>query len=223
MSPTHRNHCCGCIPLRFAVAIFSVLALALGAASLWNVLRVGVLTDSTARITAYVATAIYGILGVSGLFSVFFKKYALAKNFSVLWWTTTVLVILLSGTNMVLLATREKDEVKGICQTNLLSENNKYLGGVGVYDPATLVDDVENCYRFVLVFAGAAMAVQVLVMMVGGWVASRYTSEIKHRKDGLAYAYGQGYGPITANQAGQTQPLVAHPYTQPSGSKGEWQ
>ncbi|KAF9946581.1 hypothetical protein BGZ72_000202 [Mortierella alpina] len=196
MSPSHRNYCCGCIPLRFAVAIFSILALALGAASLWNVLRVGVLT---------------------GLFSVFFKKYALAKNFSVLWWTVTVLVILLSGTNMVLLATREKDEVKGICQRNLLSEN------VGLYDPTTLAGDVENCYRFVLVIAGAAMAVQVLVMMVGGWVASRYTSEIKHRKDGLAFTYGQGYGPITSSQAGQTQPLVAHPYTQPGGSKGEWQ
>ncbi|KAF9980324.1 hypothetical protein BGZ75_008568 [Mortierella antarctica] len=202
MSPTHRNYCCGCIPLRFAVAIFSILALALGAASLWNVLRVGVLT---------------------GLFSVFFKKYALAKNFSVLWWTVTILVILLSGTNMVLLATREKDEIKGICQTDLLSENDKYLGGVGLYDPATLAVDVENCYRFVLVMAGVAMAVQVLVMMVGGWVASRYTSEIKHRKDGLAFTYGQGYGPLTGNQAGQTQPLVAHPYTQPSGSKGEWQ
>ncbi|KAG0200706.1 hypothetical protein BGX28_006301 [Mortierella sp. GBA30] len=208
MSATNRNYCCCCIPFRFAVAIFSILALALGGASLWNILRVGV-TDSAAKIAAYVATAVYLILGLSGLFSVVFKKYALAKNFSVLWWTVTILTTILACVGVVLLATREKDEAKGICRASLLRDNTYPDTPAG---STALEDDVDSCFKYVMIFAGAGTAVQVLVMLVGGWVASRYTSEVKHRKDGLIYGPVQG-------QVGQTQPLVAHPYTQPGDKR----
>ncbi|KAG0252920.1 hypothetical protein BG011_006688 [Mortierella polycephala] len=210
MSPTHRNYCCFCIPFRLAVAVFSVLAIGLGGLCLWNVWRLDI-EDNTAKIVSYVATSIYGILGLSGLFSVIFKRYALAKNFSVLWWTVTVLTTILACVNMVLLATKEKDQVKSICQTTLLSKGSETTGESGIYPADVLADDVDNCYKYVLIIAGAAMAVQVLVMLVGGWVASRYTSEVKHRKSGLTYIYGQGY------VQPQAQSSAAHPYTSVGG------
>ncbi|KAI1313926.1 hypothetical protein EDD11_002390 [Mortierella claussenii] len=213
MSPAHRSYCCYCIPFRFAVAIFSILALALGGTSIWTVLRSGI-TDSTTRIAAYVATGVYGLLGVSGLVSVVFKRYALAKNFSVFWWTVTCLVIILSVINLIFVATSEKDAIKGVCQTNLLRDSDKYQGR---YDPVALADDVDLCYKWVLIVSGIGVALQVLIMMVGGYVASHYTSEVKHHKEGLTYTYGQGYGPVTPQSSQYPPYQPAHPYTHISG------
>ncbi|KAF9914937.1 hypothetical protein BX616_007277 [Lobosporangium transversale] len=212
MTKANRSYCCCCVPFRFAVAIFSTIALALGGASLWSVLRVGT-TDSTTRIAAYIATGVYGLLGVAGLISVFFKKYALAKNFSVLWWTVTFLVTVLSVINIIFLATREKEAVMGLCRTQLLKDDDRYFGP---YDPNSLFEDVDGCYRWVMIITGICTAVQVVLMAIGGWVASKYTSEVKHHKEGLTYTYGQGYGPVTSQpQHPPYQP--AHPYTHISG------
>lgn len=148
--------------------------------------------DNIPKIAAYIAAGVYCLLGLAGLFAVLFKRYGLAKNFSVLWWTVTVIVTCLSIASVVLLATRERDEVEELCRSELLTDNIKYPGGK--YDPATLADDVSYCYRGVMIIAGASLGVQVLVMAICGWVASRYTSEVKHRKD-----LGQtifGYGPV---------------------------
>ncbi|KAG0350187.1 hypothetical protein BC939DRAFT_452983 [Gamsiella multidivaricata] len=221
MAPTHRDYCCFCIPFRLGVTIFSLLALALGGFSIWSVLRAGV-TDSTAKTVAYVSTGIYGILGVSGLMSVIFKRYALAKNFSVLWWTVTVLITILSTFSMIFLATRAKDEVKSICQADLLQNEND-SGAVGL---ATLADDVEACYKYVLLIAGVGTAVQVLVLLVGGWVASRYTGEVKCYRRGKSFTNGQTCGSVQVNplQSFNQQPQgypSAHPYMH-ADSKGEW-
>ncbi|GJJ69503.1 hypothetical protein EMPS_01849 [Entomortierella parvispora] len=204
-----RNHCCFCIPYRLAVAFFSILSLALGAATLWNVLRTGSkITDSTSKIAAYVATGVYGLLGVCGLFSVFFKRYALAKNFSVLWWTVTVLTTVLAIAGTILLATREKDEVKTLCQSQLLEDDHsgKYSSTTG---GLALANDVDDCYKWTMIFAGVATAVQLFLMSVGGFVASQYTREVKFEKEGLSYIYGQGY------LQPQAPVPSAHPYTHP--------
>lgn len=148
--------------------------------------------DNIPKIAAYIAAGVYCLLGLSGLFAVLFKRYGLAKNFSVLWWTVTIVVTCLSIASVILIATRERDEVEALCRTELLEDASKYPGGV--YDPATLADDVSYCYRGVLIIAGTSLGVQVLIMAICGWVASRYTSEVKHRKD-----LGQtifGYGPV---------------------------
>ncbi|KAF9302236.1 hypothetical protein BGZ74_005613 [Mortierella antarctica] len=188
---SHRDYCCCCIPLRFAVLIISIIALGLGGLSLWSVLHAG-MTDQIPKIAAYIAAGVYFLLGLAGLFAVLFKRYGLAKNFSVLWWTVTIVVTCLSIASVVLLATRERDEVEFLCRTELLTDNAKYPGGK--YDPATLAEDVSHCYRSVMIIAGASLGAQVLIMAICGWVASRYTSEVKHRKD-----LGQtifGYGPV---------------------------
>ncbi|KAG0321282.1 hypothetical protein BGZ99_004023 [Dissophora globulifera] len=222
MAPKHnRSYCCCCIPFRLAVALFSILALALGGASLWAVLRAG-LTDSKSKIAAYIATGVYGVLGISGLVAVCFKRYALAKNFSVLWWIVTILTTILSVVSIILFATNEKDEVKAICKTDFLNDATKNLGGF--YSPAALDADVDSCYKHVMIAAGVSTAVQVLVMMVGGWVASRYTSEAKHMRLGVTYTFGKGYGPVQplVEPQGQAPPFQpAHPYTH-IGGKSEW-
>ncbi|KAF9427410.1 hypothetical protein BGZ94_004952 [Podila epigama] len=206
-----RDYCCCCIPLRFAVLIISFIALALGGASLWSVLYAGY-SDYIPKIAAYVATGVYGILGLSGLFAVLFKRYGLAKNFSVLWWTVTVVVTALSILSVVLLATRERDEVEILCRVELLNDSEKYPGGA--YQGDVLADDIRYCYRTVLLIAGVSLGVQVFVMAICGWVASRYTSEVKHRKN-----LGQtifGYGPVVQSPPSpsqQQQPgQQAYPY-----------
>ncbi|KAF9112309.1 hypothetical protein BGX27_003628 [Mortierella sp. AM989] len=216
MLAQNRNYCCFCIPFRFAVAILSLLALALGGGSLWLILKAGI-TETSYKIAAYIATGVYGLLGISGLCAVIFKRYALAKNFSILWWTVTVVVSVLSILNIVLLATRGKDEIRGICQANLLAYDDKYHG-----DTASLAADVDGCYKYWLIGAGVGVFVQVIVMSIGGWVASKYTSEVKHQKEGLGYTYGQGYGPVHPQpQPHLHQQSAAHPYTN-LGAKGGW-
>ncbi|KAF9346837.1 hypothetical protein BGX26_001660 [Mortierella sp. AD094] len=214
MHSPHRSHCCFCIPFRFAVAILSLLSLAIGGLGLWFVLKTG-FTDSSYRIPAYVATGIYCLIGVSGLCAVIFKKYALAKNFSVLWWTVTVVVSILSIINIILLATRGKEETMDNCKANLLLYDDKYIAGK--YDPADLAADVDTCANFLLIAAGAGFAIQFIVMSIGGWVASMYTSEVKHQKEGLVYTYGQGYGPVHPQpQPHPHQHSPAHPCTKVS-------
>ncbi|KAG0306825.1 hypothetical protein BGZ98_001623 [Dissophora globulifera] len=152
----------------------------------------------TSKITTYVSTAVYGILGLSGLLSAFIKTYGLAKNFSVLWWSFTIVVTILSVINIVIVATKEKDALHTVCQNDLL-QTDKYSSGV--YDPQELSDDVQSCYNVVLTVAGVSLAIQVLVMSICGWVASRYTSEVKHMHDGVAYEHS-----VPANEQEQ------HPY-----------
>lgn len=150
----------------------------------------------------------YGLLGISGLVSVFFKRYALAKNFSVLWWTVTVLTTILAIIGTVFLATREQAEVKTICQSDLLDDDHtgKYTTANGGLQ---LADDVNSCYKWTMIIAGVAIAIQFLIMSIGGFVASRYTREVKYEKEGLSYTYGQGY------LQPQAQVPSAHPYTHP--------
>ncbi|KAF9934983.1 hypothetical protein FBU30_009406 [Linnemannia zychae] len=214
MSPTHRNYCCCCIPYRVAVLIVSIFALAFGGMTIWSFVRSGI-TDSTTKWSSYVLAGIYILLGVSGLFAVLIKKYAVAKNFSVLWWTATVLITILSVIGIVFLATREQDEVKGLCQAALLEDNAKYQGP---YSTAELAEDVATCYRTVMIIVGVVTSVQLFLMIVGGSVASSYTSEAKHRKNGLTYTYGQGYAFLQPQpqppmgQVPQPQYQKTHPY-----------
>ncbi|KAF9902857.1 hypothetical protein EC991_004477 [Linnemannia zychae] len=215
MSPTNRNYCCCCIPYRVAVLIVSLFALAFGGVNLWNILRSGI-TDATTRYSMYALACVYLLLGVSGLCAVLIKKYAIAKNFSVLWWTATVLITILSVAGIVLLATREQEEVKGLCQAAILEDNPKYQGNP--YNTTELAEDVASCYRTTMIVIGVVTSVQLFLMMVGGSVASSYTSEVKHRKNGLTYTYGQGYAflqPQPQPPMQQTQPQQyqkTHPY-----------
>ncbi|KAG0333850.1 hypothetical protein BG004_000674, partial [Podila humilis] len=134
-------------------------------------------------------------------------RYGLAKNLSVLWWTVTILTTLLSIASVILLATRERDEVQELCRVELLEDHEKFPPGR--YNFISLEDDVKYCYRGVLIIAGVSLGIQVLVMSICGWVASRYTSEVKHRKD-----LGQtifGYGPVVNSPPGPTQ-QQGYPY-----------
>ncbi|KAF9103174.1 hypothetical protein BGX29_003693 [Mortierella sp. GBA35] len=176
MSPSsHRDYCCCCIPLRFGVFIISLIALGLGGFNFWSVMRQANV-DQTSRIAAYVATGVYAIVGLSGMMSVLFKVYPLAKNFSVLWWTTTIVVTILSIISIALLGTSEKDNFRDACRLAIVDDKS-------VYNPMTLEDDINVCYKGGLIIAGIALAVQSVVMSLCGWVASRYTSEVKHMHD----------------------------------------
>jgi len=164
-----------------------------------------------------VLSGIYILLGVSGLFAVLIKRYPVAKNFSVLWWTATVLITILSVLSIVLLATREQDEIQGLCRAELLEDDPKYQAG-NSYTPESLSEEVAHCYRTAMIIIGVVTTVQLFLMIVGGSVASSYTSEAKHRKHGLTYTYGQGYAflqpqpqPPSAMQA-QPQYQKTHPY-----------
>ncbi|KAG0239621.1 hypothetical protein B0O80DRAFT_457353 [Mortierella sp. GBAus27b] len=194
MSP-YRGKLCFCIPFRFAVCIFSILALGLAGCSIWSVFRVKI-EDQVPRIVYIVAACVYSILGVSGLVAVLFKRYALAKNFSVLWWTVTLIVTALSIAGTVLLATREKDQVMNLCATEL----------VGTYYGPGSGGDVDDCYKYVMTILGSITAVQTVIMLIGGMVASRYTREVSQRMDAFVpppMAYSK------------PEPLLqpAHPYT----------
>ncbi|KAF9343378.1 hypothetical protein BGX34_006839 [Mortierella sp. NVP85] len=166
------------------------------------------MTDKIPKIAAYVTAAVFLLLGVSGLAAVFIKKYALAKNFSVLWWTVTLVTTALSVTNLILLATREKDDVKTVCESNLLQEYYRLYGDT--FATGTLAGDVDKCYKWVMIIVGVVTGIQLFVMIIGGAVASRYTREVRQRFDAISPpvfapgAYGQKVEPLL-------QP--AHPYT----------
>ncbi|KAF9409164.1 hypothetical protein BGZ76_005727 [Entomortierella beljakovae] len=208
---TQRSYCCFCIPYRLAVAIFSVLTLALGGSSIWFVLDTGI-TDTPYRINAFIFTGVCGLLGISGICAVTFKKYALAKNFSVLWWTVTFISTVLGIANIILLATRQKDEAKAVCQLTYSKVDH------GDY---ALPEFVDACYKYLLIGSGVGLFIVVLIMSAGGWVASRYTREVKHQKEGMSYTYRQGYGPLHPQPQPHLQPnSTAHPYTNLSPKSG---
>ncbi|KAG0272423.1 hypothetical protein BGZ95_011824 [Linnemannia exigua] len=157
------------------VFLISLIALVLGGFSLWATLRQAD-ADQTSKISGYVTTGIYGLLGASGLFSVMCKVYPLAKNFSVLWWTVTVLSTLLNIASIVIAATSQKENVRAVCRVEIRADPAKY-------NPLTLEDDVDSCYKTGLIIIGVALAVQCIIMSLCGWVASRYVGEVKHMHD----------------------------------------
>ncbi|KAF8925873.1 hypothetical protein BGZ58_000395 [Dissophora ornata] len=160
--------CCGLWP-RLAVAVISLLALVLGGGNLWNTLRIGI-TGSTPKITAYTAMGMYCLPGISGLFTVIFnRKKEIPDGFMVLWWTVTICITILAVTHIVLLGTIDKDNAKAICRNSLLTENDR---GVH-YGSQALADDVDNCYKSIMIDTGIALAVQVLIMSICGYVANK--------------------------------------------------
>ena len=138
------------------------------------------LSDQSSKIAAYISTVVYGILGVSGILCVTFKKYGLAKNFSTLWWVVTIAVTLLAICDLIFVGVSSKDYIRSVCQQELLLTDKYSSGNV---DAGQLSDDVDSCYRTVVMTGGIVLAVQLLVMSLCGWVASRYTSEVKHQHD----------------------------------------
>lgn len=139
-------------------------------------------SDQSSKIAAYISTVVYGILGLSGLLCVLYKKYGLAKNFSNLWWAVTIAVTLLAICKLIFVGVSSKDYIRSVCQQELLL-TDKYNGSFGDVDAGQLNDDVDSCYRTVMMMGGIALAVQLLVMSLCGWVASRYTSEVRYQHD----------------------------------------
>ncbi|KAG0048286.1 hypothetical protein BGZ83_006724 [Gryganskiella cystojenkinii] len=178
MAPKH-DRCCCCIPLRFGVFLISLIAIIIGALNLWSGLRTGN-EDNSSKISAYVSTAVYALLGLSGMLSVIFKTYAVAKNFSVLWWTVTIIVSILAIIKMILIGVSAKDDIRLLCQQALLTTDQYSSGN---YDPATLSADVDTCYKAELLTSGLALAIQVVIMSLCGWVASRYTREVREEHE----------------------------------------
>ncbi|KAG0200143.1 hypothetical protein BGX28_006695 [Mortierella sp. GBA30] len=143
--------------------------------------------DTTSKIPGIISLIVYGILGISGLLSVIFKTFTLAKNFSVCWWSVTIVASLLSLVNVILLATKSKNDIKEHCATGPSNERVDWNG------------DIDSCYRFVMLVAGLSLAIEVIVMSLCGVVASRYTRQVKHQNDGPDY--GQIPPPKSSNNA----------------------
>ena len=114
------------------------------------------------------------------MLSVFFKTYGVAKNFSSLWWFVTIVVSIMAIIKIIFVGVSSKDEVRSACQQSLLT-TDKYSSGN--YNPATLSKDVDSCYRAAILTAGLALAIQVLVMSLCGWVASRYAREVQEQHE----------------------------------------
>ncbi|KAF9435809.1 hypothetical protein BGZ76_005493 [Entomortierella beljakovae] len=179
MARPNRDYCCCCIPLRGAVVIISLIVLAIGGLNLWSILRVDS-TDTTSKIAGYISAGVYGLLGICGILCALIKTYALAKNFSVLWWTVTIITTILAVINVILTATRDKETLQGVCRYTLINDpglNHNYD------DIDVLEKDVQTCYNLYIVIAGISLGIQVLLMSLFGWVASRYTGEVKHMHD----------------------------------------
>lgn len=119
----------------------------------------------------------HAILGISGLLSVFFKTYSLAKNFSTLWWSCTLVTALLSIVSIALLLTKDKQHYRDICLVELVKTEsgvNKF-----VQNTTSLDKDVDACYKAVVISFGIATALEISVMAFCGWIASRSTRQTK--------------------------------------------
>ena len=132
-------------------------------------------TEGSQKAIAYLSFAVHTILCISGLMSVFFKTYSLAKNFSTLWLSFTIVTSLLSIANLLLLLTKNKEHVKDVCLTELLTTTSgadKFLK-----NPAYFDKDVDSCYRAIVIGYGIATAIEISVMVFCGWIASRSTRQ----------------------------------------------
>ncbi|KAF9967407.1 hypothetical protein BGZ70_009654 [Mortierella alpina] len=171
-----RDRFCCCIPLRFAVFIISIVSIGIGAMHLGVALR-NKDAEGSQKSTAYISFAVHAILGISGLLSVFFKTYSLAKNFSTLWWSCTLVTVLLSVASLVLLLTKNKAHYKDVCAVELstaVSNTNRLVQNT---PPST--KDVDNCYKLIVVSYGIVTALEISVMVFCGWIASRSTRQTK--------------------------------------------
>ncbi|CAO3564766.1 unnamed protein product [Mortierella alpina] len=171
-----RDRFCCCIPLRFAVFIISIISIGIGAMHLGVALR-NKDAGGSQKSTAYISFAVHAILGISGLLSVFFRTYSLAKNFSTLWWSCTLVTVLLSIASIILLLTKNKEPYKDMCAAQLsneISHTNKLVQKTTPSDK-----DVDNCYRLIVISYGISTALEISVMVFCGWIASRSTRQTK--------------------------------------------
>ncbi|KAG9322662.1 hypothetical protein KVV02_007929 [Mortierella alpina] len=182
--PSRDRFCC-CIPLRFAVFVISVVAIGIGAMRLGVTLREKD-AERSQKITAFISFAVYAILGISGLLSVFFKTYSFAKNFSTLWWSCTLVTALMSIASLVLLLTTNKKYYKAICQIKL--DNDPDVNKINRDSTSSSFQmSVDLCYKTIVISYGITTAIELLVMVFCGWIASRSTRQTK--RDEIAQGY----------------------------------
>ncbi|KAF9098586.1 hypothetical protein BGX23_005889 [Mortierella sp. AD031] len=170
-----RSYCCGYIPYRIGVLIISLIAAAFGGYTL-AIMANDTKSTSSSKVGGYIGGSIYLLLAFFGILSVAFKIYPLVKNFSVLWWGATVLTTILNTLTIILLATSAKDFARDACY-------NAQVEAFDYYDAKVLELDVDACYKNWMVVVGVSMGVEALIMCLCGFVASRYTSEVKHMYD----------------------------------------
>ncbi|KAI1316873.1 hypothetical protein EDD11_009363 [Mortierella claussenii] len=169
MAAPDRDLCCCCIHLRLAVAVISLIYLAIIAATTYQKYVANDIGDHTAKIVIFVSAGLQVLIALLGLLSAITKSVSITKIFSILWWCLTAVVLALSIGNVVLVAKDDRTAIEDACRQDLKPSN-----GNNVTD-----SEAYNCYRTVVVISAVVLGIQFVLMCLFGWVIQRFLREVK--------------------------------------------
>ncbi|KAF9364556.1 hypothetical protein BGX34_001167 [Mortierella sp. NVP85] len=164
-----RDVCCCCIRLRLAVAIISLLYLAIAAATTYQKYVANDTGNQTAKIIIFVSGGVQVFIGFLGLLSAITKSVFITRTYTFLWWLLTLVVLGFSVANLYFIVKNDRSEIEKSCRDGAKPTD----GGV------VSEDDVNNCYRVVVIISAVVLAVQFIIMCLFGWVNQRFLREVK--------------------------------------------
>lgn len=109
------------------------------------------------------------LVGILGLLSAITKSVFITKTYTFLWWCLTLAVLGFSVASLYFVVKNDRPEIEKSCRDGFTPKD----GGV-VTD-----EDVNNCYRAVVIISAVVLAVQFVVMCLFGWINQRFLREVK--------------------------------------------
>ncbi|KAF9435808.1 hypothetical protein BGZ76_005492 [Entomortierella beljakovae] len=164
-----RDLCCCCIKLRPAIAVISLIYLAIIGATSYQKYSANDVGDNVAKTVIYVSCGLQVIIALLGLLSAATKSVKITTGFSYSWWILTLIVLGLSIVNIVYVAKNDRTAIEDECRRVIKPSN-----GIEVTD-----SEVYNCYRTTVVVSAVVLGIQFLIMCVIGWIINRFLREVK--------------------------------------------
>lgn len=106
-------------------------------------------------------------IALLGLLAAITKSVFITRTYTFLWWCLTLAVLGFSAASLYFVIKNDRSAIEQGCRD-------------GFKDREVVEDeDVNNCYRLVVIISAVVLAVQFLIMCLFGWVNQRYLREVK--------------------------------------------
>lgn len=125
--------------------------------------------NQTAKIILFTSGGLQVFIALLGLLAAITKSVFITRTYTFLWWCLTLAVLGFSVANLYFVIKNDKSAIEQGCRDGLKSPDREVIEE----------DDVNNCYRLVVIISAVVLAIQFVIMCLFGWVNQRFLREVK--------------------------------------------
>lgn len=128
-----------------------------------------IIGNQTAKIIVFASGGLQLFIALLGLIAAITKSVFITRTYAFLWWCLTLAVLGFSVASLYFVVKNDRSAIEQGCRDGLKSPDRTVIEE----------DDVNNCYRWVVIISAVVLAVQFVVMCLFGWVNQRFLREVK--------------------------------------------